>query len=135
MDSTGISNYRDYINGVEYYNGQQDIIHFTEGYAQRDATKDNDPNWRGWVYKYTIKDHLGNTRVTFCDKENDGIVSTGDIEQINHYFPFGLNMEGSWNGANGQFKYQYNGRSGMMSLGWGGMIMVQDGISLMHRIG
>ena len=49
VDSTGISNYRDYINGVEYYNGQQDIIHFTEGYAQRDATKDNDPNWRGWV--------------------------------------------------------------------------------------
>ena len=69
IDSAGIRTDRDYINGVEYKNSQQDIIHFTEGYIQRDPTLDNDPNWRGWLYKYTIKDHLGNTRVTFSDKK------------------------------------------------------------------
>lgn len=27
-----------------------------------------------------------------------------NIKQINHYYPFGLNMEGKWNGANGNNK-------------------------------
>ena len=47
--------------------------------------------------------------MTFSDANNDGIVSTSDIKQINHYYPFGLNMEGNWQGgAWGQNKYQYN---------------------------
>ena len=29
-----------------------------------------------------------------------------DIKQINHYYPFGLNMEGNWNGAQGNNKYR-----------------------------
>ncbi len=33
-----------------------------------------------------------------------------NIKQINHYYPFGLNMEGKWNGANGNNKYQYNNK-------------------------
>jgi RHS repeat-associated protein len=72
------------------------------------------------VYKYTLKDHLGNTRVTYSDKNNDGIVGVSDIEQVNHYYPFGLNMEGSWNGASGAFKYGYNGKewNDDFGLGW-----------------
>jgi hypothetical protein len=72
VNDNGTETYRDYIGEAEYQNGQQDIIHFTEGYAQRDATTDGDANWKGWVYKYTLKDHLGNTRVTYSDKNNDG---------------------------------------------------------------
>jgi RHS repeat-associated protein len=87
-----------------------DIIHHTEGYVQYDETTLLDENWQGWVYKYTLKDHLGNTRVTLSDKNDDGYVTTADIEQTNHYYPFGLNMEGNWNGASGAFKYQYNGK-------------------------
>ena len=49
---------RDYIQGAEYQNGVQDIIHFTEGYVERDATTDGDANRKGWVYKYTLKDQL-----------------------------------------------------------------------------
>jgi RHS repeat-associated protein len=104
------NNYRDYIGDAEYKDGQQDIIHFSEGYVQRDATTDSDPKLRGWVYKYNLKDHLGNTRVTYSDRNCDGIVGTSDIEQVNHYYAFGLNMEGPWNGADGAFKYQYNGK-------------------------
>jgi RHS repeat-associated protein len=49
--------------------------------------------------------------VTFTDANNDGVVSTTDIKQINHYYPFGLNMEGNWQGGlAGQNKYQYNGK-------------------------
>jgi hypothetical protein len=82
VNDNGAETYRDYIEGAEYQNGQQDIIHFTEGYAQRDATTDGDANWKGWVYKYTLKDHLGNTRVTYSDRNNDGIVGVSDIDPL-----------------------------------------------------
>jgi RHS repeat-associated protein len=58
--------------------------------------------------------------VTFSDSDNDGIVSSADIKQINHYYPFGLNMEGNWNGASGNNKYQYNNKewNDDFGLGW-----------------
>jgi RHS repeat-associated protein len=70
--------------------------------------------------EYVLRDHLGNTRVTFTDSNNDGIVTSADIKQLNHYYPFGLNMEGNWNGAQGTNKYQYNGKelNDDFGLGW-----------------
>jgi RHS repeat-associated protein len=106
---------RDYIDGAEYESvnnapSEPKIIHHTEGYIEYDATQLN-TTWKGWVYHYTLKDHLGNTRVTFSDANDDGYVNTStDVKQVNNYYPFGLNMEGNWNGAMGAFKYQYNGK-------------------------
>ncbi len=54
-----------------------------------------------------LRDHLGNTRVTFGDADDNGLVVNSDIKQINSYYPFGLNMEGPWNGASGANKYQF----------------------------
>jgi hypothetical protein len=70
--------------------------------------------------KYALRDHLGNTRLTFSDANNDGTVTQADIEQENHYYAFGLNMEGNWNGAAGPNKYQYNGKewNDDFGLGW-----------------
>jgi RHS repeat-associated protein len=105
---------RDYIDGAEYESvnnaaSEPKIIHHTEGYIEYDATQLN-TTWKGWVYHYTLKDHLGNTRVTFSDANDDGYVNTStDVKQVNHYYPFGLNMEGNWNGGMGSFKYQFNG--------------------------
>jgi RHS repeat-associated protein len=51
---------------------------------------------------------------------NDGIVTTTDLVQINNYYPFGLNMEGNWNGTQGPNKYQYNEKewNDDFGLGW-----------------
>jgi RHS repeat-associated protein len=66
-----------------------------------------------WQYEYTLKDHLGNSRVTFADLDNNGTINPlAEILQENHYYPFGLNQEGKWlnNAALPDTKYQYNGK-------------------------
>ena len=62
-------------------------------------------------------------RVTFKDADNNGVVTSTDINQVNNYYPFGLNMEGNWtpSGGNGEGnKYQYNGKewNDDFGLGW-----------------
>jgi RHS repeat-associated protein len=103
----------DYVNGVEYKDRLLQRVAHDEGAIVRNAQG---------VYEqeYVLRDHLGNTRVTFTDSNNDGIVTSADIKQLNHYYPFGLNMEGNWNGAPGTNKYQYNGKelNDDFGLGW-----------------
>jgi RHS repeat-associated protein len=130
----------DYVNGVEYKDRQLERIAHSEG-----AVVQNDLG--AYQHEYVLRDHLGNTRVTFRDGVNkgepyddwsngwfpipvnpnannpgydDGVVTKDDIVQINHYYPFGLNMEGDWNGAPGNNKYQYNGKewNDDFGLGW-----------------
>ena len=103
----------DYINGIEYKNDVLQRIAHTEGSLSR---QDDDK----FLQEYVLRDHLGNTRVTFTDADNDGVVNEKDIKQINNYYPFGLNMEGNWNGAAGSNKYQYNGKewNDDFGLGW-----------------
>ena len=93
----------DYVNGVEYKNNILQRIAHTEGSVsvQTDGS---------YQHEYVLKDHLGNTRVTFSDANNDGLVGSTDIKQINAYYPFGLNMESNFNGAAGKNKYAYNGK-------------------------
>ena len=103
----------DYINGIEYKNDVLQRVAHTEGSLSR---QDDDR----FLQEYVLRDHLGNTRVTFTDADNDENVNEKDIKQINNYYPFGLNMEGNWNGAAGSNKYQYNGKSWEddFGLGW-----------------
>lgn len=109
---------RDYMDGFEYVNDKIDRIAHAEGYLstrEKRADENNDFVGAGglvWQYYYTLKDHLGNTRVTFADLNNDRqiVPNTEEVSQINHYYPFGMNMDGNWNGAspNVKNKYQYN---------------------------
>ena len=91
-----------YIDGIEYSNGGIEAIYHSEGRAFLDGGK-------GYIYEYTIQDHLGNARVTFHDADGDGIAEQTELLQENHYYPFGMKMAGDWDfvGAN---KYQYNGK-------------------------
>ena len=95
----------DYINGVEYEGTNLTRLANTEGAVVKNANG-------GYEYEYVLRDHLGNTRATFRDSNNDGIVTPSDICQVNHYYPFGLNMEGNWSpsGCGLGNKYQYNGK-------------------------
>ncbi len=118
----------DYINGVEYQNDVLQRIAHTEGSVSKNENG-------AYEHQYVLRDHLGNVRVTFRDGTNkgdayfdwntyqyidpnannagynDGVITSADIMQINHYYPFGLNMEGNWQGGlGGQNKYQYNGK-------------------------
>jgi RHS repeat-associated protein len=63
----------------------------------------------------------GNTRILLSDENGDEKVDIlTEIKQINHYYAFGLNMEGNWNGAAGANQYQYNGKEWQedLDLGW-----------------
>gem|GEM_PF-653315 len=93
----------DYVNGVEYKNSVINRIANAEGQITRTTTG-------SYQREYDLKDHLGNTRVTFSDLNNDGLVDQTEILQINSYYGFGLNMEMNTNGAKGNNKYQYNGK-------------------------
>ncbi len=72
---------RDYVNGVEYKGGVLDRFAHTEGAVVNQAGT--------YVHEYNIKDHLGNTRVTYSDANNDGVLVVSDMKQTNHYYPFG----------------------------------------------
>ena len=65
-------------------------------------------------YQYFLKDHLGNTRVTFTQ--------TGEVIQEDSYYPFGMNMTGlsHQNGLDYKNKYLYNGKElqDEFGLGW-----------------
>ena len=61
---------------------------------------------------YSIKDHLGNTRITYSDKDRDrNIIAATEVVQEHHYYPFGLEMNGVWTlNSSKDYNYRYNGK-------------------------
>ena len=108
---SGTVNYvQDYVSGIEYKGGVLEAIYHAEGRI----TMINSV----LKYEYALKDHLGNTRLMFSDKNNDGLIQqstaqeTSEVTQENHYTPFGFSMEGTWSNTPSvtDSKYQYNGK-------------------------
>jgi len=100
--STGTQ--KDYLGGIEYNNGVVEAIYHEEGRA----TLQNG----SWQYEYSLKDHLGNTRVVFTDNNNDG---TPEVIEEFDYYPFGMQHEsGSATATN---HYLYNGKELNTDLG------------------
>ena len=54
------------------------------------------------TYQFFVKDHLGNTRLSV--REN------GTVEEINHYYPFGMRMAMTNTKSDADQKYLYNGK-------------------------
>jgi len=95
--NTGVT--KNYAGGIEYSGSNLEAIYTSEGRAT--------PNGANYRYEYSIKDHLGNSRLMFQD--SSGIPK---ILQESHYHPFGMEMEASYYAMqmgteNG---YQYNGK-------------------------
>jgi RHS repeat-associated protein len=102
----GTTTTQDYVAGIEYKGSAIEAIYHYEGRCTPKTTG-------GWQYEYTLKDHLGNARLTFADQNGDGTVQTPEeILQENHYYPFGLNHSYAWmdNSAQPNNQYQYNGK-------------------------
>lgn len=58
-----------------------------------------------YSYQYYLKDHLGNTRTVF--KNNGG---TAQVEQEQHYYPYGMAIDGLKYTGSTANKYLYNGK-------------------------
>ncbi len=97
-----ITTTRDYVGGIEYNNGAIDIIHNSEGYAQRNGTN--------YVYHYNLTDHLGNVRATLKRGSSSTAV---DVAQRDNYYPFGKRKVV----AGGNNNYLYNGKEIQGELG------------------
>jgi RHS repeat-associated protein len=63
-----------------------------------------------FTYEYSIKDHLGNSRVMFSDLNGNGQVTESEIIQVEHYYPFGMSQEGHGNAIISETAYTYNGK-------------------------
>jgi len=87
---------KDYLGGIEYNNGTVEAVYHEEGRATPQGTT--------WQYEYSLKDHLGNTRVIFTDANEDG---TPEIIQEADYYPFGMRHDKVTTATN---HYLYNGK-------------------------
>ena len=88
----GVTTHRDYCGNFIYEDGALKMLRFDGGYVTFNSS--NSPK-----YHFYLKDHLGNNRVV-AD-------ANGNIEQVNHYYPFGGLMAESTGGVQ---PYKYNGK-------------------------
>jgi len=100
--TSSIEGTRNYINGIEYNGTAIEMIHTEEGLARN--------NGGTYSYEYNLKDHLGNTRVTF-KRGSSGL----EVLQRDDYYPFGL-RKNTLAGSNDN-KYLYNGKELQPELG------------------
>ncbi|WP_044233939.1 DUF6443 domain-containing protein [Haliscomenobacter hydrossis] len=114
---------QDYLpGGIEYRQAGtgvkrvESVFHAEGRYYNTNVDASNTIAWRK---EYNFKDHLGNTRLVFTDRNANGIVditgtaSTSDVLQENHYYAFGLAFEGAWlqnDAAVRDNAYMYNGK-------------------------
>ncbi len=106
-DNTSSDKTTDYIANIVYTDGQQSFFSTEEGRAVPIVSGGNTT----WHLEYTLKDHLGNTRVTFGGSQIPG---GADIVQTSSYYPFGMVMTQKNYNTSGtnyqQNKYLYNGK-------------------------
>ena len=110
-DGTAITT-QDYLGGIELKNNRLESIYNEEGraYNTTNATQTYPYTWRR---EYNLKDHLGNTRVSFTDKNANGIIDNQtELLQETHYYPFGMSFNGAWysDATASKNKYLYNGK-------------------------
>lgn len=100
----------DYAGSFIYENNILKQFSQPEGYVVSNAGIYN------YIYQY--KDHLGNIRLSYQDKDNSGTVNSTEIVQENNYYAFGLLQKGYNDAINGiDNKYKFEGRELQDELG------------------
>ncbi|MCI5056108.1 MAG: hypothetical protein MRY83_08370, partial [Flavobacteriales bacterium] len=104
-----------YIKSFIYEGNDLQSIHFEDGRVVK--------NGNSFQYEYSLKDHLGNTRAIFSDLDQNGEIDPdlGEVLQRNHYYPFGLEMDGPWSTVvSNENEFKYNGKEleKTFDLGW-----------------
>lgn len=107
----GVVTLTDYLGGFQYVKGKLSFLPTTEGFFNAETN----------AYVYQFKDHLGNVRLSYSDKNGDNeIQSSSEIIEETNYYPFGLTHKG-YNQKNDvlmkDYKYQYNGKEKQEELG------------------
>ncbi|HET8885635.1 MAG TPA: DUF6443 domain-containing protein [Salinimicrobium sp.] len=77
----------DYAGNYVYENNVLKQVSHTEGYFEPKSGG-------GYQYVYYLKDHLGNTRITFADDNGNGSVNSSEIRKERNFYPFGLEHRG-----------------------------------------
>ncbi|MGY3795669.1 DUF6443 domain-containing protein [Aquimarina sp. 433] len=124
--SGGSSLTTEYAGNYIYENGQLQFMSTAEGYVEP-VFASNGVAISSFDYIYQYKDHLGNIRLSYADKDDDGKIDVlrndvdvdgdndyaNEILEENNYYPFGLKHQG-YNSlitsTNPALKYKYNGK-------------------------
>jgi len=101
----------DYAGNFIYENNVLQFFNQPEGYVE--------PSGSNFNYVYQYKDHLGNIRLSYSDKNNDGVITAStEIKEENNYYPFGLKHKGYNANINGRHhKYMFGGKEQQDELG------------------
>lgn len=81
-----------YAGNFTYKNNSLQFFNHPEGYVNY--------NGGNFKYVYQFKDHIGNVRLSYSDKNNDGTVlastdpTTNELIEESNYYPFGLKHKG-----------------------------------------
>ncbi|GAB4044785.1 RHS repeat domain-containing protein [Spirosoma jeollabukense] len=88
----------------QYLRVSVEAVHNEEGRAYNSGGS--------YRYEYVLRDHLGNTRLVFTDKNGSGSIDNSEILSESHYYPFGRKMDGAWysDAGAGKYRYLYNGK-------------------------
>ncbi|MEO1418997.1 MAG: RHS repeat-associated core domain-containing protein [Bacteroidota bacterium] len=110
---------KDYVGGIEYVTvggtSTLEALYHAEGRAVPVFDINDGTTITDFTYEYSIRDHLGNSRVMISDINQDGELTIGgpnsELLQEQHYYPFGMSMEGNWIPQMGvENAYTYNGK-------------------------
>lgn len=103
---TTVQEDRVYDDGIEYAGttaSVMEFVHTPEGRAI--------PSSGAYNLQYHVTDHLGNIRALFADANNDGVLTSNEILQINDFYAYGRDIVYSQNaGTSPDDKYKYNGK-------------------------
>jgi len=92
-----------YIDGFQYLNGLLQFFNSSSGYVV------NSGSYFKHVYIYS--DHLGNNRLSYCDLNSDGLISSNEILSATDYYAYGMPHSGEYtSGLASAFLYKFQGK-------------------------